>query len=174
MIHFSSRLNHAIRVASRAHEGQFRKGSDTPYIAHPMAVAMITQQYMEDEDKELKDYKFFCFDGVPRFLFVATGRQKGDLRFDFFDTDFGFIPVTKEHPNADVMPTKPKNFKKMLEIASLLSKGIPHVRVDLYNVNGKIYFSELTFYSGSGFTPFNPSEWDRKFGSYLILPNKKK
>lgn len=133
----------------------------------------LAEQYMEDESRtELKDYKFFCFDGVPRFLFVATGRQIGDTRFDFFDTEFNHLPVTNGHPNADVTPLKPKNFEKMLEIAAKLSKGIPHVRVDLYNIYGTIYFGELTFFHWSGFVPFSPSEWDLKFGSYLILPNK--
>ena len=135
----------------------------------------IAEQYMEDESgTELKDYKFFCFDGVPKFLFVATGRQKGDTRFDFFDTDYNHLPVTNGHPLADTTPKKPMNFEEMLDIASKLSKGIPHVRVDLYNVNGNIYFGELTFFHWSGLVPFNPIDWDYIFGSYLHLPTKSK
>lgn len=135
----------------------------------------LAEQYMEDESgTELKDYKIYCFNGVPRFLFVATGRQKGDKRLDFFDTNFNHLPVTNGCPNADITPVKPNNFEMMLEIASKLSNGIPHVRVDLYNVKGHIYFGELTFYDGSGFVPFEPYEWDKKFGDFLILPNKDK
>ncbi|MCR4994665.1 MAG: glycosyl transferase [Bacteroidales bacterium] len=131
----------------------------------------IAEAYMEDESGfELKDYKFFCFNGVPRFLFVATGRQQNDTRFDFYDTAFNHLPLTNGHANADVWPTKPQNFEEMLLVAEKLSQGIPHVRVDLYNINGKIYFGEMTFFHWSGFVPFEPVEWDYKFGEYLQLP----
>lgn len=126
---------------------------------------------MEDESGfELKDYKIFCFDGEPKFLFVATGRQINDTRFDFYDLDFNHLPVLNGHPNAEVIPAKPLNFEQMLEVASKLSNGIPHVRVDLYNVNGRIYFGEMTFFHWSGIVPFEPMQWDYKFGEYLKLP----
>lgn len=132
----------------------------------------IAEEYMEDESGyELKDYKIFCFDGEAKFLFVATGRQQNDTRFDFYDTNFNHLPLTNGHANADVWPVKPDNFEEMLEVASKLSKGIPHVRVDLYNINGKIYFGELTFFHWSGMVPFEPIEWDYTFGEYLHLPN---
>lgn len=131
----------------------------------------IAEEYMEDESGyELKDYKIFCFDGVPKFLFVATGRQQNDTRFDFFDTDFNHLPFTNGHPNADICPVKPQNFEEMLDVASKLSKNIPHVRVDLYNINGKIYFGELTFFHWSGLVPFEPNKWDRVLGDYINLP----
>lgn len=131
----------------------------------------IAEQYIEDESGyELKDYKFFCFDGDAKFLFVATGRQQNDTRFDFYDKYFNHLPVINGHPNADRWPIKPRNFEEMLDVAGKLSMGIPHVRVDLYNVNGRIYFGELTFFHWSGFCPFEPQEWDFKFGSYLRLP----
>lgn len=131
----------------------------------------IAEEYVEDESGyELKDYKIFCFDGEPKFLFVATGRQQHDTRFDFYDTDFNHLPVLNGHPNADKWPDKPQNFEEMLDVAKRLSRGLPHVRVDLYNVNGKIYFGELTFFHWSGIVPFEPMEWDYKFGEYLTLP----
>lgn len=132
----------------------------------------IAEKYVEDESGfELKDYKIFCFNGEPKFLFVATGRQMHDTRFDFYDTEFNHLPIINGHPNADVWPAKPVNFDEMLEVASKLSKGFPHIRVDLYNCNGIIYFGELTFFHFSGTTPFEPREWDYKFGEYLKLPN---
>lgn len=131
----------------------------------------IAEEYMEDESGfELKDYKIFCFNGEAKFLFVATGRQNNDCRFDFYDTEFNHLPVLNGHANADVWPTKPENLEEMLEVAGKLSQGIPHVRVDLYNINGKIYFGELTFFHWSGMVPFDPLEWDYKFGEYLKLP----
>lgn len=78
---------------------------------------------MEDESGfELKDYKIFCFDGEPKFLFVATGRQKNDTRFDFYDLEFNYLPVLNGHPNANELPTKPQNFDEMLEAAAKLSR----------------------------------------------------
>lgn len=131
----------------------------------------LAEQYMVDESGfELKDYKIFCFDGEPKFLFVATGRQANDTRFDFYDTDFNHLDVLNGHECADVWPSKPQNFEEMLEVARKLSNGIPHVRVDLYNINGHIYFGELTFFHWSGMVAFKPMEWDYKFGEYLKLP----
>lgn len=143
------------------------------YPYHNVSHRYIAEQYLEDESGfELKDYKIFCFNGVPKFLFVATGRQQNDTRFDFFDCEFNHLPVKNGHPNADIQPTKPQNFEEMLEIASRLSQGIPHVRVDLYNVKGRVYFGEMTFFHWSGIVPFEPIEWDYKFGEYIKLPNK--
>lgn len=158
---------HKLRGAGKKDYTKYTK--EYPYYDVPHR--FIAEQYMEDESGfELKDYKFFCFDGEPKFLFVATGRQQHDTRFDFYDIDFNHLPVLNGHPNAEVWPSKPQNYDEMLKVASKLSKGIPHVRVDLYNINGKIYFGELTFFHWSGMTPFEPREWDYKFGSYLKLP----
>lgn len=126
------------------------------------------------KEKDLLDYKIFCFDGEPKFLFVATGRQKKDTRFDFYDLSFNHLPFTNGHPNADVYPVRPKNYELMLDIARKLSDGMPHVRVDLYNINGKIYFGELTFYHWGGMVPFEPDEWDKKFGELLNINSNKK
>ena len=136
------------------------------YVPH----RFIAEEYMEDESGcELKDYKFFCFDGVAKFLFIATGRQKNDTRFDFFDMDFNHLPIINGYPNAEEPPLKPENFEKMVEIAEKLSKGIKHVRVDLYNIKGQIYFGEMTFFHWSGIVPFEPNEWDKKFGEFIRL-----
>ena len=138
---------------------------------------IIAEKYMEDESGyELKDYKFFCFDGAPKFLFVATDRQKEgeEVKFDFFDLEWNHLPVRNGHKNNVMSIPEPKNFEQMIDISRKLSKGFPHIRVDLYNINGNVYFGELTFFHFSGMTPFEPSEWDSVFGDYLTLPNQKK
>lgn len=136
---------------------------------------IIAETYMEDiETQELRDYKFFCFDGKVKALFVAEDRQGDEeTKFDFFDADYHHLDIRNGHPNADTPPAKPHSFEKMKEMAEKLSQGIPHLRVDFYEANGKIYFGELTFSHWSGFTPFEPVEWDRKFGQWLKLPSKK-
>ena len=135
---------------------------------------IIVEEYMEDKnDQELRDYKLFCFDGKFKMMFIATNRQgNGDTYFDFFDKDFNHMPFINGHPNAPILPHKPKNFDKMISLAEKISKGIPQVRVDFYDVNGKIYFGEITLSHWSGFVPFEPEEWDKKIGDWINLPNK--
>ena len=137
---------------------------------------IIAEKYMEDEKTaELRDYKFFCFNGEAKLLFIATDRQTAgeETKFDFFDMEFNHLPFTNGHPNAEQPPEKPLCFAEMRELAEKLSAGIPHLRVDFYEVNGKVYFGELTFSHWSGMTPFEPEEWDGKLGSWIDLKKEK-
>lgn len=137
---------------------------------------IIAEKYMVDESGyELKDYKFFCFDGEPKALFIASDRgiEGEETKFNFYDMDFNLLPFTNGHPNSTKPIYKPNGFERMKELAAILSKGIPHVRVDFYYINGQIYFGELTFFHWSGMTPFVPEEWDYTFGSWIKLPEKK-
>ena len=136
---------------------------------------IIAEKYMEDtETAELRDYKFFCFNGEAKMIFIATDRQKKgeETKFDFFDMDFNLLPFTNGHPHATVPPKKPKCFDEMRILAEKLSADIPHVRVDFYEVDGKVYFGEMTFFHWSGMVPFDPPEWDEKVGSWIELPEK--
>lgn len=131
---------------------------------------IIAEKFMVDESEhDLKDYKFFCFDGEPQFLYIASERDTA-LKFDFFDLDFNWLPVKQMVGNSEGKIQKPKKYEEMIELARTLSEGIPHVRVDLYNNNGEIYFGELTFYHNGGHEPFIPDTYDYKFGEFLQLP----
>ena len=161
---------------------ELRKGLQQDYYMHgrewpykDVKHCIIAEQYMEDTStKELRDYKFFCFNGKSKAMFVATDRQtKGEeTKFDFFDMEYNHLDFRNGHPNATIYPQKPQCFEEMVQIAERLSAGIPHVRVDLYEINGKVYFGELTFSHWSGMVPFEPEEWDYTFGSWLELPFK--
>lgn len=147
----------------------FLEHREYPYKDVPPRI--IAEKFMVDESgTELKDYKFFCFNGKCRMLFVATDRNIGDVKFDFFDEKFNHLPFRQGHPWADKEIKKPVGFDKMVELSEILSKGFPHVRVDLYDINGQIYFGELTFFHFSGNVPFHPDEWDYKVGEWLELP----
>lgn len=138
---------------------------------------IIAEEYKEDaETKDLRDYKFFCFDGVPKLLFIASDRllQDEETKFDFFDMDFNHLPFTNGHPNAAITPKKPDKFEEMKMVAEKLSQGIPHVRVDLYEANGQVYFGEMTYSHWGGMKPFEPEEWDRILGDWIQLPNQDK
>ncbi len=137
---------------------------------------IIAEKYMKDDqsnrDEGLTDYKFFCFDGVPKAMFIATDRASKDeeTKFDFYDMNFNHLPFTNGHPNSKRAIEKPKNFELMKQLAEKLSQGIPHVRVDFYESEGDIYFGELTLCHWGGLVPFEPKEWDKIFGDWIELP----
>ena len=147
----------------------FYIGREWPY--KNIKPRIIAEQYMEDHtDGELRDYKFFCFDGEPKALFIASDRTEDYVFFDYYDMDFHHLDLKQKYPHASKPLRKPKTFEQMAAAARTLSKGFPHVRVDFYEVDGKMYFGELTFYHFSGFMPFEPDRWDKVFGDWLKLP----
>lgn len=159
------------RLKQSMKQDLYRDSREWPYKNVPKRV--IAEEYMEDAaTQELRDYKFFCFDGEVQFLFVGSERQKPgeDVKFDFFDKDYKHIDLRQGHPNSKVLPQKPSCFEEMKEVAEKLSQGIPHVRVDLYEANEHVYFGEMTFYHFGGIVPFEPSKWDIVFGEMLKLP----
>lgn len=128
---------------------------------------IIIEKYLDGGRKSLIDYKFFCFNGEPKFLYVISDRKPGEYAyFGVYDIDFKKIPIYRsDERRAEQVEAKPKNYDEMLEIARKLSADFPHVRVDLYNIEGKIYFGELTFYDGSGYFHYEPDDFDLKVGS---------
>ena len=134
---------------------------------------IIAEKYMEDHvDGELRDYKFFCFDGQPKAMFIASDRASDHVKFDYFDLEFNHLDIKQKYPHAQNTLRKPETFDKMIEFSKILSKGFPHVRVDFYEVDGRLYFGELTFYHFCGFMPFEPSKWDKTFVDWIHLPKK--
>jgi len=132
---------------------------------------IIAEPYLEDETYgELRDYKFFCFDGEVKAMYIASGRSAGATTFDYFDAAFSPLDIRQSYPRSTTMPTKPARYDEMLDLARRLSADHPHVRVDLYEVNGRVYFGELTFFHLSGFAPFEPPETDIQWGEWLTLP----
>ena len=134
---------------------------------------IIAEEFIEGEGNDLPDYKFFCFDGEVKALFVGTERATGNVKFDYFDVNFNHLDLVQTHPMSGRQIEKPACFDEMKEIAGKLSQGIPHVRIDLYEVKGRIFFGEYTFYHHGGCVPFHPKKWDDIFGSWIKLPEKK-
>lgn len=116
----------------------------------------------------IKDYKFLCFNGKPVYCAVFSNRWK-KKSVDHFDMDWEHLPVSLNAPFAETMPQKPQTFETMRQLAAKLATGHPHLRVDFYEVNSKVYFGELTFYSTSGFGQFSPDEWDEIWGSHIQI-----
>lgn len=151
----------------------YKKSREWPYKNVPRRI--IAEKYMEDEETgELRDYKFFCFDGEVKAMYIATERQNNNdvTRFDFFDRDFNHIDCVNGHPMADIPPAKPMNYELMIKLAEKLSQDIPHARIDFFECNGKVYFGEITLYHFGGLVRMEPYDVDLMFGSWLTLPNK--
>ena len=148
----------------------FALGRDWPYKNVPHRI--IAEQYMEDsKTKELRDYKFFCFDGVIKALFVASARYDREHPYvNFFDDNYQPLPFERGYEQTLCYPEKPSSFLKMKNLSEKLSKDFTHVRIDFYEIDGKPYFGEMTFYPGNGLEPFYPDKWDFIFGSWIKLP----
>jgi hypothetical protein len=135
---------------------------------------VIIEEYMQDtETGELRDYKFFTFNGVPKVMYIATGRGTGETYGDFFDMDFNHLDMAIDHRAAPVTPQKPKSFEVMKQVAEKLAEGVPQVRVDFYEIDGKPYFGELTFFHCGGFDRLKPEELNEVWGEWVELPPKK-
>ena len=145
-------------------------GREWPYKNVPRKI--IAEQYMEDEKtSELRDYKFFCFNGSAKFFKIDFDRFVSH-RANYFDQNgeilnFGEVVCP---PDFERELSMPQNFELMKTFAETLSKDIPFVRVDFYEANGKVYFGEITFFPAAGFGPFEPEEWDEILGEWIELP----
>ena len=131
---------------------------------------IIAEQYMADD---LRDYKLFCFDGVPRMTLVCSERfTKDGLKEDFYDEAWNHLNLQRpEHGNAILPIERPKQYELMKKLAAGLSGNMPFARIDFYEINEKVYFGEITFCPASSFEGFKPDEWDLKLGEWIKLPN---
>lgn len=130
---------------------------------------------ISDENGDLPDYKFFCFDGKVFYSYMMQNytmhHEEGIL--GFFNRDFKLLPVRRaDFAPMTQQPPKPRNYEKMVELAEILAQGFPHVRVDFYNISGKIIFGEMTFFNASGYVQFEPDEFDFEIGKQFNLPEK--
>ena len=165
-----SKINH--KELEKFYEGRliinpYNMGREYPY--KNVRPKIIAEKLMIPEgESDINDYKFFCFDGKPELMFIATDRSD-DCRFDFYDMDFNHLDIENIHPNSDNPIPKPKKFEEMKEIASKLTQNMKFCRLDLYEINGEIYFGEYTFFHAGGFWPMHPDEWELKLGDLLDL-----
>lgn len=151
-----------------------KAGREWPY--YDIQNRIICEQYLDnDKNNDLVDYKFVCFNGKVEYVFINSERYSDDvMRFGIYSKDFEHLPyLRKGLRDTDHRIVKPTNYLEMLEIAEKLSKDFPHVRVDLYNIDGKIFFGEMTFFHGSGYIDFPPDEFDYVLGEKLNLKELK-
>lgn len=144
--------------------------SGREWVYEKMPRHIIAEKYLEDETGELRDYKFYCFNGKPTFMQLEVGRGTDHNTRNFYDMDWKLMPFGKELPhNPDIIVPRPAMFDEMKRIAADLCKPFQYVRVDLYQVAGKVYFGELTFFPAGGAPDFVPAEYDDYVGKMWRL-----
>lgn len=159
-------------------KAELRKGLAEDYYSHGrewpykyVKRKIICEQFMSDPTGELPDYKIHCFNGEPKLILVCKNRfTQSGVTEDFFSKEWKHIDVKR--PNHACYPgciEKPRTLDLMLELASVLSQNIRFVRIDFYDIRGRVYFGEITFYPTSGFAKFEPEEYDKIFGEWIIL-----
>lgn len=133
---------------------------------------IIAEAFIQDSKGELNDYKVLCFNGEPKFIWIDQGRFSNRTE-NIYDTKWNLQPFLLTYENSKEEVPPPENLETMIEFARKLSRDFALVRVDFYNVDGKIYFGEMTFTSASGVDVFKPAEYDLKLGEMLKLPKSK-
>lgn len=135
---------------------------------------IIIEEYLEDAGDNfngINDYKFLCFNGEPKYVIFDVDRHT-DHKRNIYDINWNYIDISTDRNNfGDIIP-KPEGYEEMVKTAKILSEDFPFVRVDLYYINQKVYFGELTFYPWSGYVQFNPDNFDFTLGRLFSLPTE--
>lgn len=168
------KVKHELRRGLK--DDYYLKNREWPYKNVPRCI--FAEQYLVPTsiEEDLTDYKWYCFDGEPKFCQVIQNRSSNET-IDFFDTEWNhqeFIGLNPEAVSATVLPKRPVNLKTHLRIAKELSKGIPFVRIDLYETSNRTFFGEITFFPMSGFGYFNPKVYNVILGKMIVLPSEKR
>lgn len=132
---------------------------------------IIIENYLKDEkNRNIIDYKFFCFSGEPKLMYVSKFSHNENAQIAFFDMNYKQIHIKRlDYKDLIDIPQKPIKFEEMKELSKKLSKNLKHIRVDFYEINEKIYFGEMTFYTGAGYIPFENEKYDEILGNMIKL-----
>ena len=136
---------------------------------------IIIEKFMKNKNSDdITDYKLFCFNDVPKIMYISSGLENhATASISFADMDYNLLDIERADFRAlDHLPPKPKSFEEMKKLAKKLSKDFPQVRVDFYEINGKPYFGELTFYTCGGTVDWKKHEYDERLGKMIKLPKK--
>lgn len=162
------KLNHGLK------QNYFKVWREWPY--KNVLKRIIAEMFIDPppEHDDLPDYKFFCFNGEPKYCQVISGRNK-EMRIDFFDHDWNHqqFHEPKDFSFAEVEPTKPYNYERMWEMARELAKDKAFSRIDFYDIGSQVYFGEITFYPTGGLGGFAPEDFDKIIGEMIKLPGEK-
>ena len=156
-------------LKSRLNNNGFWYGREWPY--KNIKPCIIAEKYMENNGQnELSDYKFFCFNGEPKIVLVCSERFScNNMCKTYFDENWNILNITEANHRIDKEQKKPQNFETMKIISKKLAKDIPFVRIDFYEIEGKLYFGEITFFPASGLEKFKPEKWNYILGDMIDI-----
>lgn len=159
------------KVMEKALKKNYYWGGGREWVYKNIKPQIVVDKFLDDGRKgELQDYKWWCFNGDPKYMYITNKGKTGQVYENFYDMDFNQVDINHNWPRVAPEFQKPATFEQMRNLASKLSKGIPFVRIDFFNVNGHIYFGEFTFYDFGGLRSYRSEEWDEKLGSLIKLP----
>jgi len=167
-------INDARKIFDKALKiNYFYYGREWPY--YNCKPRIIIEPLMKDFKYDyLPVYKFFCFKGEPKIIQVIKNDKQKNETIDYYDLEWNLLDLRQNYPNSTIKIEKPKELDKMIDIVKELAHNeIPFLRVDLYSINNRIYFSEFTFFSDSGIAKFYPEKWDLELGNWIDLSNIK-
>ena len=158
---------------SRLNNNGFWYGREWPY--KNIKPCIIAEKYMENNGQnELIDYKFFCFNGQPKVVLVCSERfASNNMCKTYFDENWNLLNIMEANHRIDKEQKKPQSFEKMKTISQKLAKGMPFVRIDFYEIEGSLYFGEITFFPASGLEKFKPEKWNNIFGDMIDISKYK-
>lgn len=132
---------------------------------------ILAEEYLNsNNDLNFKDYKFYCFNGEPKVMYISMGKVAGKMTLDYYDMNFNKLNIRRPGiENSGCSNIKPQNWDLMIDLSRRLSMGFPHIRIDFYEINNKTYVGELTFFQGGGLMRFIPEEWDKIFGDWIEI-----
>ena len=145
----------------------FWASREWPYKNIPHRI--LVEKFLESETDVPRDYKILCFSGEPKCIIVDFDRYTHHTR-NYYDLNWQRLPVINRHPNYEGEVPPPKCLDEMLSVARALSRGVPHLRVDLYEVDGRVYFGEMTFFHGYGMEEYRPESFEYEMGGWIALP----
>ena len=164
-------INNAKKILAKSmQKSYFYSGREWPYLN--IKPRIIAEEYIGDIEKVPEDYKFYTFNGEIDSVMLCKDREKGYPKFFFYDMEWNRLEYQRIEPNSETPINMPPNFDKMIEIVKMLAKDFLQIRVDLYNINGKIYFGELTFFNQSGFDIDITYDTDLYWGNKFELPER--
>lgn len=162
------KINKALRV-------KYYGKNNREWVYSQITPRIIIEKFMKNEEADdVVDYKFFCFNGKPQVMYISSGLENhATASISFADMDYKLLDIKRaDYKSLDKLPPKPKCFEEMKKLARKLSKNFPQVRVDLYEINGRPYFGELTFYTCGGMVNWKKHEYDERLGKMIKLPEK--
>ena len=158
-------------ISSSLRINYYKKYREWPY--KDIKAQVFAEEYLDAGKDGLTDYKFFCFNGEPKFINVSRFEHTDEEEISFYSLDWKPTPFQRsDHKLLSIDPPRPAHLDEMISISRRLSEGIPFLRVDLYEFKDRILFGELTLFPTAGMAKYGPEGWSETLGSWIHLPMK--